>query len=104
MQQVNNLKGVKVMPKNVAVRLGDGTIISLSDLPSTNTTRWVASNKAAVVRVFMAGLIHEKDVIERYGLSAEEFQSWIDRYITAGKNGLKVTTTKEIRELQAGEI
>ncbi len=79
------------MPKNVAVRLGDGTIISLSDLPDPSTRRWVASNKAAVVKVYMAGLISEDEVLERYSLSHDEFQSWLNRYMAGGKNALKVT-------------
>lgn len=101
MQHVNNIKGIKIMPKNVAVRLGDGTIISLSDLPPKDTTRWVASNKASVVKVFMAGLVREEEVIDRYGLSKEEFQSWIDRFITGGKNALKATKLKNFREAEA---
>ncbi len=83
------------MPKNVAVRLGDGTIISLSDLPDRNTKRWVASNKADVVRVFMAGLISEEEVCERYDLSEEEFQSWLNRYVAGGKQALKLVNLRK---------
>ncbi len=96
MQQIKPIAGVKIMPKNVAVRLGDGTIISLSDLPSKNTTRWVASNKAAVVKVFMAGLVSEEEVLERYGLSYEEFQSWLHRFMAGGKNALKIANLRAV--------
>ncbi len=89
------------MPKNVAVRLGDGTIISLSDLPDRNTKRWVASNKADVVKVFMAGLISEQEVCERYALSEEEFQSWLNRYIAGGKQALKLVNLRNAPELNA---
>lgn len=97
MQQFSKISGVKIMPNNVAVRLADGTIISISDLPEHSTTRWVASNKSAVVRVFMAGLVSEVDILDRYQLSREEFQSWIKRYIAGGKNALKATKLQEHR-------
>lgn len=84
------------MPKNVAVRLGDGTIISISDLPEKTTTRWVASNKASVVKVFMAGLVTQEEILQRYNLSEEEFQSWLNRYISGGKNALKVANLRAI--------
>lgn len=96
MQHVKNIAGVKIMPKNVAVKLGDGTIISLSDLPAKTTTRWVASNKAAVVKVFMAGLASKEEILERYELSEEEFQNWLNRYMAGGKNALKVTNLRAV--------
>ncbi len=96
MQHVKTIAGVKIMPKNVAVKLGDGTIISLSDLPPQSTTRWVASNKAAVVKVFMAGLISKEDILERYELSDEEFECWLNRFVAGGKNALKIVNLRAV--------
>ncbi len=100
MQHVKHFTGVKYMPHNVAVRLGDGTIISLSDLPPKETTRWVASTKAAVVKVFMAGLIEREEVLDRYGLSDEEFEIWLNRYIAGGKKALKIVNIRSARDAE----
>lgn len=40
-----------------AVTLADGSIMSQADLPPSETQRWVASRKAAVVRGVLYGLI-----------------------------------------------
>ncbi len=72
----------------VAVKLKDGTVISLSDLPPTDTKRWVVRKKASVVRVFMAGLVSKEVLYERYNLTEEEFSSWLDKYILENKHVL----------------
>ena len=55
------------------VTLPDGSILSRADLPPGDTRRWVASRKAVVVRAVVYGLISEKEALERYALSEEEF-------------------------------
>ena len=69
-----------------AVTLPDGTVMSRADLPPATTRRWVASRKAAVVR----GVL--------YGLSEEEFKSWIAAVAEHGEEALKVTALKKYRQ------
>ena len=60
-----------------------GTPLTLEDLPSPQTRRWVARRKAEVVTAVRAGLLPIEDACRRYGISVEEFASWerlIDRH------------------------
>jgi hypothetical protein len=80
-----------------AVTLPDGTVLSRADLPPPDTRRWVASRKLAVVRGVAYGLIRRRDAMETYGLSEEEFDSWITAVARHGERGLKVTALKVCR-------
>jgi len=60
-----------------AVTLPDGTVFSRADLPPPDTSRWVASRKLAVVRGVAYGLITRSEAMNIYGLSEEEFDSWV---------------------------
>ena len=76
---------------------GASPVISLDDLPSENTRRWVVRRKATVVRAVRSGLITLEDACRRYTLSVEEYLSWeraIEKY---GLPGLRVTRTQEYR-------
>ncbi|CUH62484.1 hypothetical protein TG4357_00134 [Thalassovita gelatinovora] len=81
-----------------AIRLPDGTVMTMADLPSTKTRRWVASRKAAVVRGVLYGLISKDDAMSRYGLSDEEFREWTLAMSTYGEHALKATTLKRYRQ------
>jgi hypothetical protein len=81
-----------------SVTLPDGSIMTRSDLPERNTRRWVASRKAAVVKGVMSGLITEEDACRLYGLSEEEFTSWIEAIQSHGLKGLKTTKLQEYRQ------
>ncbi|MDS9468397.1 DUF1153 domain-containing protein [Paracoccus sp. MBLB3053] len=70
--------------------LQDGTIISLADLP-VSVTRWVASRKALVVAAVEHGLLTRDEAIARYGLSIEEFESWVQSFDRHGMDALKIT-------------
>lgn len=74
-----------------------GQPITIDDLPSPNTKRWVVRRKAEVVAAVRAGLISLEDACKRYTLSVEEFASWqalVDRY---GVRGLRATRVQEYR-------
>ena len=92
---VNGSQSISIDDHKVAIKLKDGTILSLSDLPPSNTTRWVASAKASVIRVYMAGLAAREDLIKKYNLSQEEFDSWLSRYVNGGNKALKVINTRK---------
>ena len=71
--------------------------MTLDDLPSENTRRWVARRKAMVVTAVRSGLITLEDACRRYTLSVEEYLSWeraIEKY---GLPGLRVTRIQEYR-------
>lgn len=80
-----------------AVRLPDGSTMTRADLPSSETRRWVASRKAAVVRAVAHGLMTRESALETYGLSEDEFSGWesaVERY---GEAALKATALKRFR-------
>ena len=81
-----------------SVTLPDGTIMTRADLPSENTRRWVASRKAAVVRAVTSGLIGQKDAMDRYGLSDEEFGEWQTAVAEHGEAALKATALQRYRQ------
>jgi hypothetical protein len=72
--------------------------MTVDDLPSPNTKRWVVRRKAEVVAAVRAGLISLEDACRRYTLSVEEFASWqnlVDRY---GVRGLRATRVQDYRD------
>jgi hypothetical protein len=76
----------------------DGATLTLPDLPSPDTRRWVCRKKAQVVAAVRGGLLTLGDACERYALSIEEFLSWeqaIDQY---GLQGLRITHAREYRK------
>lgn len=81
-----------------SVTLPDGKIMTRADLPSECTRRWVASRKAAVVRAVAYGLITEKEALDRYNLSEEEFLGWQSAVSTHGEAALKATSLKRYRQ------
>lgn len=81
-----------------AVTLPDGTVMTRADLPPANTRRWVASRKAAVVRGVLYGLIPQGEALKMYGLSDEEFRSWIAAVADHGEDALKTTRLKDYRK------
>ena len=70
-----------------------------ADLPPADPRRWVASRKAVVVRAVVYGLISEKEALDRYALSEEEFGLWRSAVAKHGDNGLKVTSIQKYRQL-----
>lgn len=80
-----------------AVTLPDGSIMTRADLPPDTTSRWVASRKAAVVRGVLYGLLPQKEAMQRYGISDEEFRSWVSAVADHGVEALKTTALKKYR-------
>lgn len=80
-----------------AVTLPDGTVMTRADLPPADTTRWVASRKAAVVRGVTHGLITRAEALETYGLSEEELDSWHRAVERHGESALKATAVQKYR-------
>ena len=75
----------------------DGSPLSIADLPSPDTRRWVIRRKAEVVAAVRGGLLSLEEACKRYSLTVEEYLSWqrsIDRH---GLKGLRTTRLKEYR-------
>lgn len=81
-----------------AITLPDGAVLTRADLPPASTQRWVASRKAVVVQAVEHGLIGMEEALERYGLSAEEFDGWRNAVSRHGLDGLKVTALQRYRQ------
>jgi hypothetical protein len=75
----------------------NGDIITLADLPSPGTTRWVIRRKAEVVLAVHAGLLSLDDACRRYQLTAEEFGAWQRAIERHGLLGLRSTHLKDYR-------
>lgn len=90
---------VKKAARPRTVRLPDGRVMTLADLP-TRDTRWVASRKAAVVEAVDHGLLDRDEAIRRYDLSEEEFEAWTRAAHRHGRDGLKVTALQRFRQPQ----
>ncbi len=81
-----------------AVTLPNGGVMTRADLPPSETVRWVASRKAAVVRGVVYGLISQDDALKRYGLSKDEFLEWVRAVSEHGEDALKTTFLQRYRQ------
>jgi len=76
----------------------DGSPLTVADLPSPGTQRWVIRRKAEVVAAVRGGLLSLDEACDRYRLTVEEFLSWqraIDRH---GLAGLRTTRIQHYRQ------
>jgi hypothetical protein len=88
-------------PRDKHVRGPDGSVLTIADLPSPDTKRWVIQRKAIVAAAVRGGLISLDAACCRYRLNPEELLSWqyyIDRY---GFSALR--TTKVQSYLRPGQ-
>jgi transposase-like protein len=60
-----------------------------------DTTRWVASRKAAVVETVRGGEISLEEACRRYQLSEEEFFAWERAFKTHGLLGLRASCVQQ---------
>ena len=89
--------GVEGREANLAKARFTKDALSLGNLPSPDTKRWVPRRKAEVVAAVHGGLISLEEACARYALTVEEFESWeyaISRY---GLNGLRATRAQSHR-------
>lgn len=91
-----------IRPAQVIGPLGEP--LTLADLPPPTTRRWVVRRKAEVVAAVNGGLLSIDDVLERYGLTLEEFASWQRAVDRSGMQGLRVTRIQHYRELYERQL
>jgi len=85
-----------IRPAQVIGPLGEP--LTLNDLPKPSTKRWVMRRKAEVVAAVNGGLLTIDEVLERYGLTLEEFASWQRAMDRSGMKGLRVTRIQKYRD------
>ena len=85
-----------IRPAQVIGPLGEP--LSLADLPSPKTKRWVVRRKAEVVAAVRGGLISLDDACRRYTLTVEEFLSWQRSIERHGLAGLRATRVQQYRQ------
>jgi len=85
-------RGSKMQRKYVIA--SDGHRLTVADLPSPNTKRWVIQRKAEVVAAVRAGLLSVEQACNRYALNFEEFRSWERCIDCFGVEGLRTTWTQ----------
>ena len=90
---------IKRIDGPVSVKMPDGTVLTRSDLPPLNTTRWVARRKATVVRAVAAGMLTREEACDMYALSIEEFDNWLSAMAKFGHGGLRVTKIQKYKQL-----
>ena len=90
------IENQKFRPAMVIGPLGEQ--LTLADLPSPRTKRWVVRRKAEVVAAVNGGMLTMDEVLERYGLTLEEFASWLRAVDRSGMQGLRVTRIQDYRE------
>ena len=76
----------------------DGHVLTLADLPPTNTKRWVTRRKAELVAAVRGGLLSLQEACDRYALTIDEFLSWQTTLDRHGLPGLRATRLQDYRE------
>lgn len=90
--------GVMQMARPEAVPGPDGMMLSIDDLPSPETRRWVVRRKAEVLAAINGGMISASEACARYRISPEELQIWQEAVDRAGVPGLRVTRIQLYRD------
>lgn len=96
------MENQNIRPDQVIGPLGEP--LTLADLPSPKTRRWVVRRKAEVVAAVNGGLLSVDEVLERYGLTLEEFASWQRAVDRSGMQGLRVTRIQHYRDLYERQL
>ena len=87
-----------IRPKITYVTGPDGSPLTIADLPTPGTKRWVMRRKAEVVAAVRGGLLSLEEACSRYTLSVDEFLSWQRSIEQHGLPGLRSTHLQEYRQ------
>lgn len=80
----------------------DAIAIATRELPPTDTKRWVARRKAAVLAAIEAGVLTRAQACARYHISDTELRLWERAVHFAGVPGLRVTRVQIYRPIFEG--
>ncbi len=75
----------------------DGSPLTIVNLPTPGTKRWVIRRKAEVVAAVRGGLLSLEEACSRYTLAVDEFLSWQHSIDQHGLAGLRSTRTQQYR-------
>ncbi len=75
----------------------DGSPLTIANLPTPGTKRWVIRRKAEVVAAVRGGLLTLEEACSRYRLAVDEFLSWQRSIDQHGLAGLRSTRTQQYR-------
>ena len=81
-----------------------GRPLTLEDLPSPDTVRWVVRRKAELVAAIRGGLLTLEEACERYQLSPEELESWAVSLDKFGVRGLRSTRLQHYRKIRTQKV
>ena len=76
----------------------DGSPLTLSDLPASDTVRWVIRRKAIVVAAVRGGLLSLEEACARYRLTVDEFVAWQHSIDQHGMAGLRTTRIQQYKQ------
>ena len=80
----------------------DGTPLDATNLPESQTVRWVMRRKMEVLTAIRFGLVNIEDACARYGISMEELISWksaFDRFGPVGLHALRLRRQHSVRKM-----
>ena len=76
----------------------------MTELPPTNTRRWVARRKAAVVAAVSSGMLTIEEACRRYQMSEEEFLAWQRAFENGGIAGLHQKRHGELKSVPSHSL
>lgn len=79
-----------------------GNAEAVANLPPTDTKRWVARRKAAVLAAINAGVLTRAQACARYQISEIELRLWERAVHFAGVPGLRVTRVQIYKPIFEG--
>ena len=90
--------------RNLVVIGPTGYPLTVHDLPSPSTKRWVVRRKAEVVAAVKGGLLTLDQACLLYSLTKEEFLSWGRNFDKYGLPGLSATHGHQYRQSNVKSI
>ena len=89
---------VALRPRPKHVIGPDGSPLTMADLPTSGTKRWVIRRKAEVIAAVRGGLLSLEEACSRYMLTVDEFLSWQSSIDQHGLPGLRTTRIQQFRQ------
>ena len=89
---------VALRPRPKHVIGPDGSPLTMADLPTPGTKRWVIRRKTEVIAAVRGGLLSLEEACSRYMLTVDEFLSWQSSIDQHGLPGLRTTRIQQYRQ------
>ena len=89
---------VALRPRPKHVIGPDGSPLTMADLPTPGTKRWVIRRKDEVIAAVRGGLVSLEEACSRYMLTVDEFLSWQSSIDQHGLPELRTTRIQQYRQ------